>query len=115
MPKPFFDQMIDMGGKPNAMTWEILAEDHINNGRIPEALSCLKNATSVLRSKSWKPKPSNISSILNISEQEADTATKDALLKIMRQAGCLDDESYMSCIPISIGGTFNNRNFTRDA
>lgn len=109
----FFDQMIDMGGKPNAMTWEILAEDHINYGRIPEALSCLKNATSVLGSKSWKPKPSNISSILNISEQEADTATKDALLKIMRQAGCLDDESYMSCIPISIGGTFNNRNFTR--
>lgn len=106
----FFDQMIDMGGKPNAMTLEILAEDHINNGRIPEALACLKNALSASGSKSWKPKPTNISSILDISEQEADAATKDALLKIMRQAGCLDDESYMSGIPISIGGTFNNPN-----
>lgn len=109
----FFDQMIDMGGKPNARTLEILAEDHINNGRIPEALSCLKNATSALGSKNWKPKPTNISSILNISEQEADTATKDALLKIMTQAGCLNDESYMSCIPISIGEAFNSRNSTR--
>ncbi|XP_073125158.1 pentatricopeptide repeat-containing protein At1g02150-like [Henckelia pumila] len=108
-----FDQMVDMGGKPNAMTLEILAEDHINNGRIPEALSYLKNATLATGSKSWKPKPTTISSILNISEQEADTATKDALLKILRLAGCLDDESYMSCIPISIGGTLKNRNLAQ--
>ncbi|XP_073123191.1 pentatricopeptide repeat-containing protein At1g02150-like isoform X2 [Henckelia pumila] len=101
--KTFFDQMIHVG-KPNSMTFEILAEDHINNGRAPEALSCLKNSTSALGSKSWKPKPTNISSIINISEQEADTATKDTLLEILKQAGCLDDESYMSNIPLSIGG-----------
>ncbi|KZV35440.1 pentatricopeptide repeat-containing protein [Dorcoceras hygrometricum] len=109
----FFDQMIHSGGKPNPMTWEILAEDHINNGRASEALSCLKNATSALGSKSWKPKPTIISSIINISKQEADTATQDALLDILKRAGCLDDENYMSNIPISIDGPFKNTNLAQ--
>ncbi|KAL0380048.1 UNVERIFIED_CONTAM: Pentatricopeptide repeat-containing protein [Sesamum angustifolium] len=101
----FFDQMIEVGGKPNSMTWEILAEDHIRNRRITDALSCLKNAASAEGSKTWRPKPINVSSILKISEQESDTATKDALLEILRQTGGLDDVSYMSYIPISDGGT----------
>ncbi|KAK4410902.1 Pentatricopeptide repeat-containing protein [Sesamum angolense] len=68
----FFDQMIEVGGKPNSMTWEILAEDHIRNRRIADALSCLKNAASAEGSKTWRPKPINVSSILKISEQESD-------------------------------------------
>ncbi|KAL0429443.1 UNVERIFIED_CONTAM: Pentatricopeptide repeat-containing protein [Sesamum radiatum] len=70
-----------------------------------EALSCLKNAASAEGSKTWRPKPINVSSILKISEQESDTATKDALLEILRQTGGLDDVSYMSYIPISDSGT----------
>ncbi|KAI3444818.1 hypothetical protein Pfo_001483 [Paulownia fortunei] len=104
----FFDQMIEMGGKPNSMTWEILSEDHIRNMRIPEALSCLQSAASAEGSKSWRPKPTNVSAILKISEQGADTASKDALLEVLRQVGCLDDVGYMSYIPISGGGTFTS-------
>ncbi|KAK4476454.1 hypothetical protein RD792_015607 [Penstemon davidsonii] len=102
----FFEQMVEMGGKPNPMTWEILAENHIKNRRISEALSCLQNAVSAVGSKSWKPKPMNVSSILKISEQEGNVASKDALVGVLRQLGCFEDVGYMSYIPVSIGGTF---------
>lgn len=92
----FFDQMIQMGGIPNSMTWEILSENHIQNVRIPEALSCLKNAASAEGSMNWKPKPSNVSAILKHCDQEGDAAIKDALMEILNQVGCLDDVGYMS-------------------
>lgn len=96
--KTFFSQMIEAGGKPNSTSWEILAEDHIREGRISEALSCLQNAIFPEVSKSWRPKPVNVSLILKISEQESDMASKDALFEVLRQVGCLDDEAYMSRI-----------------
>ncbi|KAL2478309.1 Pentatricopeptide repeat-containing protein [Forsythia ovata] len=99
----FFDQMIEAGGKPSSMTWEILSEHHIKSRRISDALSCLKNAVSAGGSRGWRPKPVNVSSILKISEQEADMASKDALLEVLRQVGCLDDEVYMSYVSISNG------------
>ncbi|KAG8363456.1 hypothetical protein BUALT_Bualt19G0024400 [Buddleja alternifolia] len=104
MAETFFDQMIEVGGKPNSMTWEIFAEDHIRNRRISKAVSCLQNAASTEGTKSWRPKPTNVSSILKICEQEADISSKDALLAILRQLGCLDDAGYMSYIPMSGGG-----------
>ncbi|CAI9769377.1 unnamed protein product [Fraxinus pennsylvanica] len=96
--KTFFSQMIEAGGKPNSTSWEILAEDHIRERRISEALSCLQNAIFPEVSKSWRPKPVNVSSILKISEQESDMASKDALFEVLRKVGCLDDEAYMSRI-----------------
>uniref|UniRef100_A0A5B6ZE07 Pentatricopeptide repeat-containing protein n=1 Tax=Davidia involucrata TaxID=16924 RepID=A0A5B6ZE07_DAVIN len=101
--KAFFDQMVEVGGKPNSSSWEILAEGHIRERRISEALSCLKEAVSAERSKSWRPKPVNVSSILKLCEQEADTASKEVLVEVLRQGGCLEDEAYMSYIPISNG------------
>lgn len=104
----FFEQMIEVGGKPNSMTWEIVSEDHIRNMRIPEAVSCLQSAASAEGSKIWRPKPTNVSSILKISEQGGDIASKNALLEVLRQLGCLDDEAYMSYIPLSGGGTITS-------
>ncbi|KAH6826146.1 Tetratricopeptide repeat superfamily protein [Perilla frutescens var. hirtella] len=95
----FFDQIIEAGGKPNSMTWEILSEVHIRNLRIPEALSCFQNAASTEGSKNWKPKPDNVSAILDISEQNGDVATKDALLEVLRQVGCLEDAVYALSLP----------------
>lgn len=95
----FFDQLIEVGGKPNSMTWEILAEVHIKNSRIPEALSCFQNAASTGGSKFWRPKPTNVSAILDICEQNGDAATKNALLEVLRQVGCLEDVQYMSISP----------------
>lgn len=105
--RTFFDQMIEAGGKPNSTTWEILAEDHIRNTRIPEALSCLQSAAAAEDSKSWRPRPANVASILKILEQESDKPSKDTLFEILRQVDCLDDVNYMSYIPISGGGTFS--------
>ncbi|XP_073145617.1 pentatricopeptide repeat-containing protein At1g02150 [Henckelia pumila] len=105
--RTLFDQMIEAGGKPNAMTWEILAEDHIRNTKIPEALSCLQNAASAEGSKSWRPRPANVASILKFLQQESDQPNKDILFGILGQMGCLDDVNYMSYIPISGGGTVN--------
>ncbi|XP_059633823.1 pentatricopeptide repeat-containing protein At1g02150 [Cornus florida] len=96
-----FKQMVEMGGKPNSSTWEILAEGHIRERRISEALSCLKEATSAERSKNWKPKPANMTSLLKLCEQEADTASREVVVGILRQMGCFEDEAYMSYIPIS--------------
>ncbi|KAL7158378.1 hypothetical protein ABFS83_02G138900 [Erythranthe nasuta] len=98
-----FGQMIEAGGKPNSMTWEIFAEDHIRNTRISEALSCLNSATLADGSKNWRPNPSNVSLILKICEQQADVASKDALLAILRRMGCLNDVAYMSYIPMLSG------------
>lgn len=103
----FFDQMIEAGGKPSPRTYEILAEGHIRERRISEALSCLKDAVSTEGSKSWRPKPANVSSILRLCEQEEDTQSKEALLEVLKQVGCLDDEKYMSYIPLS-NGTFTS-------
>ncbi|XP_073291319.1 pentatricopeptide repeat-containing protein At1g02150 [Primulina huaijiensis] len=103
----FFDEMIEGGRKPNSMTWEILAEDHIRNMRILEALSFLQNAASAEGSKNWRPRPANVVSILEILDQESDQPSKDTLFEILRQMGCLNDVNYMSYIPISDGGTFN--------
>lgn len=92
----FYDKMIEHGGKPNSTTWEILAESRIRERRIPEALSYLKDAFSTDGSKSWKPKPRNVTNILEICEEEGDVASKEALLGMLRQVGCLDNENYAS-------------------
>ncbi|XP_057807479.1 pentatricopeptide repeat-containing protein At1g02150 [Salvia miltiorrhiza] len=95
----FFDQIIEAGGKPNSMTWEILSEIHIHNSRIHEALSCFQNAASTEGSKNWRPKLTNVSAILDFSEQNGDIAMKNALIEVLRQVGSLEDKDYMSSLP----------------
>ncbi|GER43222.1 pentatricopeptide repeat-containing family protein [Striga asiatica] len=106
--KTFFEQMVENGGKHNSMSWEILSEDHIANMRIPEALSCLKNAAALADegSRNWKPKPVNVSKILKIVEEGDDVAGKESLLEILSEVGCLKDAAYMSYIPLSDGEKF---------
>ncbi|CAK9167095.1 unnamed protein product [Ilex paraguariensis] len=106
--KAFFEQMGELGAKPNSSSWEILSEIHISDRRISLALSCLKEAISAEGSKNWKPKPVNVSSILKLCEQEADTVNKEVLLGMLRQLGCLVDEAYMSYIPLSNGMAAGN-------
>ena len=94
-----FDQIIEAGGKPNSMTWEIVSEIHIQNSRIPEALSCFQNAASTEGSKNWRPKLANVSAILDFSEQNGDIAMKNALIEVLRQVGSLEDKDFMSSLP----------------
>ncbi|KAK9273222.1 hypothetical protein L1049_018029 [Liquidambar formosana] len=99
----FLDHMIEVGGKPNSSTWEILAEGHIGEKRIPEALSCLKEAFSAEGSKNWRPKPVNVSAFLKLCEQEAEIDSKETLLGMLSQMGFLEDEVYTSLIGLSNG------------
>nr|GMD59407.1 pentatricopeptide repeat-containing protein At1g02150 [Ipomoea batatas] len=92
----FFNQMIATGGQPNSWTWGILADHHIRARRIPEALSCLKDAVLDGKSKYWRPRPETVSSILQHCEQENDGASKELLFEVLKEAGCLTDAKYMS-------------------
>ncbi|XP_057979722.1 pentatricopeptide repeat-containing protein At1g02150 [Malania oleifera] len=99
----FFDHMVEVGGRPNPGTWEILAEGHIQERRIPEALSCLKEAVLADWSNHWKPKPTNVLSLLEQCEQEADQENKEVLMELLRQRGCLENKAYLSRIGMSNG------------
>ncbi|KAL6322926.1 hypothetical protein AAG906_021831 [Vitis piasezkii] len=54
-------------------------------------------------SNGWKPKPVNVSAFLDLCEEEADTATKEALMGLLRQVGCLEDEPYASLLVSMMG------------
>lgn len=96
-----FNQMVQSGGKPNSTTWEIRAEVKIKEKQLSNALSCLKEAVLVEGSTSWKPKSSNVTSILKLCEEEDDVESKGVLMEVLRQVGCLEDEVYMTDIRLS--------------
>lgn len=105
----FFQDIVDVaGGKRNPTTWEILGEIYINKKRISEAVSCLQEATLVEGSKFWKPKPTNVSTILKLCKQEGDEDSKDVLFRILKKLGCLNDEVYASYISITDAGTVSD-------
>ncbi|KAJ9188554.1 hypothetical protein P3X46_003903 [Hevea brasiliensis] len=97
----FFNHIAELGGTPNSSTWEILADGHIRQKRISEALSCFKEAFLAEGSKLWKPKPVLVSSFFKLCEEESDMSSKGVLEGWLRQSGCLEDESYASLIGLS--------------
>ncbi|XP_021756415.1 pentatricopeptide repeat-containing protein At1g02150-like [Chenopodium quinoa] len=96
--KSFFDHMVEDGGKPNSGSWEILGEGHIKEGRISEALSCFREAVLVDSPSNWRPKPPNVSAFIELCEQEADHTSKEDFIVLLKQLGCLQDESYRSLL-----------------
>ncbi|KDP28877.1 hypothetical protein JCGZ_14648 [Jatropha curcas] len=98
----FFNHMADAGGKPNANTWEILADGQIKEKRVPEALSCFKEAFIAEGASSWKPKPVLVSAFFNLCEEKADMASKGVFEDLLRQSGYLEDETYASLLKLSI-------------
>ncbi|KAL8229663.1 hypothetical protein R6Q57_014563 [Mikania cordata] len=94
----FLKEMLKVG-KSNSSTWEIVAEGHIKENRVSEALSCFEKALSNEGSSFWKPKPVNISALYNICEQENDENSKEALFEVLRRACVLEDDVYMSYLP----------------
>ncbi|GAV90328.1 TPR_1 domain-containing protein/PPR domain-containing protein [Cephalotus follicularis] len=103
-----FEQMVEMGGKPNSSSWEILAEGHIEENRISEALSCLKEAFSADGSKRWRPKPRNVALFFKLCEDEADIKSKEVLVGLLRQLGYLKDEAYASLFGMFEGAVVGN-------
>ncbi|KAJ4847629.1 hypothetical protein Tsubulata_002737 [Turnera subulata] len=96
-----FDHLSELGQKPNAMTWDILAEGHIAERRISDALSCYEKAFAAAVSERWTPKPVNIASFFMLCEEEADVASKNVLVRLLRQSGCLKDKKFASLVGLS--------------
>ncbi|PWA38560.1 Pentatricopeptide repeat-containing protein [Artemisia annua] len=87
----------------NSSTWEIIAEAHIKESRISDALSCFEKALAEEGSSFWRPKPMNISVLYNLCERENDEKSKEALLEVFRKVGVLEDDLYMSFLPFYTG------------
>ncbi|XP_022883227.1 pentatricopeptide repeat-containing protein At1g02150-like [Olea europaea var. sylvestris] len=83
----FFNQMIQVGIKPNPFMWENLALLHIQERRISKALSCLRKFFSA-RGKGWAylPSPKTVRYILKICVEESDGASQKALYQIFEEA-----------------------------
>ncbi|OVA11304.1 Pentatricopeptide repeat [Macleaya cordata] len=94
----FLENVFEVGGKVNSNTWEILAEGYIEKKQIPEALSCIKEASTAEGAENWRPKPMNISVLISLCDQESDLASKEVLLEVLKQVGCLENEAYMSLV-----------------
>ncbi|PWA79751.1 Pentatricopeptide repeat-containing protein [Artemisia annua] len=103
----FLKEMLNVG-KSNSSTWEIIAESHIKESRISDALSCLEKALAEEGSSFWRPKPMNISVLYNLCERENDEKSKEALLEVLRKVGVLEDDMYMSFLPFYTGSKAEN-------
>lgn len=92
----FFEHMIEGGGGPNSVTWEILSEVHIAEKRVSDALLCLEKAFTTSGSKSWKLKPTNLAAILKLCRDEDEMESAEVLIELMRKSGYHEDEAYAS-------------------
>ncbi|KAL6505858.1 hypothetical protein OROHE_023237 [Orobanche hederae] len=64
-----------------------------------------KNAASTEGWMYWRPKQTNINAILDFSEQNGDTAMKDAIYEVLPKLGTVQDKDYMSKLPTLIDRT----------
>ncbi|KAI4372671.1 hypothetical protein MLD38_010873 [Melastoma candidum] len=99
------DQMIELGGKPNASSWEILAEGHIRERRISEAFACFVKAFSSERLGGWKLRPINVTGFFQLCEEEGDLLKKEALIGLLRQSNFLENQRYASLVGLSSSNT----------
>ncbi|KAK7350467.1 hypothetical protein VNO77_09142 [Canavalia gladiata] len=102
----FFEQLVKGGGVPNANTWEVLSEGHIANKTISEALSCLQKAFMAAggpNSKSWSPKPLNLSAFLDLCREQNDTESAEVLIGLLRQSKFSQNEVFAPLIGLSDG------------
>ena len=87
--KRVFDQMIEAGGRPNSISWEILGWGHTKEGRIHDALSCFREAVFLAKGKNaWKPQPYNVSAFLELCEKEGDMGSKVEFLRLLGELSC---------------------------
>lgn len=93
-----FHQMVEDGGKPNASSWEILAEGQIKEKRLSDALSSLKKAFAIKPLRSWKPKASTITAFFDLCEEDDDNDSREVLVESLRQLGFLKSKGYASLI-----------------
>ncbi|KAL5724035.1 hypothetical protein ACHQM5_007349 [Ranunculus cassubicifolius] len=102
----FLDQALEVGGKANAYTFELLADGHIKKRHIPEALAYFKQATLAEKGLNWRPNPSILSNFISLCEEESDLGSKKTFIELMKKAGCFEYEVYKSIISPNGTGEF---------
>ncbi|XP_073525906.1 uncharacterized protein [Phyllobates terribilis] len=85
----FFAHMEQGGGKMIASTWEILAEYHIKQRRVSDALNCFRQAKST---GYWRPRSAKLLPFLELCEQESDESCKEEMIRLLREMGFSYDE-----------------------
>lgn len=103
----FFKEMLETG-KANSSSWEIIGEGHIRHKRVSDALACFEKALSHEESRFWKPKPVNVSLFFKICEEGRNEKGKEAMFRILKEAGALEDELFMSKLTFSKESTAGN-------
>ncbi|KAI4354666.1 hypothetical protein L6164_003513 [Bauhinia variegata] len=96
-----FERMIEVGGTPNSSTWELLANGHIGENRVSEALTCFEEAFKANCPKGWRPEPVSVSAFFKYCQDKDDLASIKALTGLLRQSNLLNDEVYESHIGLS--------------
>ncbi|PAN39391.1 hypothetical protein PAHAL_7G239500 [Panicum hallii] len=92
------NRFVEKGGNPKPNTWEILATAYLKDNKISEALSCMEKATAVKSASKWKPRPTNVESLLASFKEKNDTEGADRLVSVLTSRGCAEDEEYKSLI-----------------
>lgn len=93
-----FELIIEKGGKPNADTWEILAEGYIQNEQIHKAMEAMAKSLSVGQNTPWQPKFGNVLTILKHFEKQGDVKSADEFFKMLRGVKYVGTEVYNSLI-----------------
>lgn len=87
------ERIIENGGKPNADTWEILAEGYIQSGEIHKAMEAMAKSVSVGQS-TLQPKFGNVVAILKHFEKQGDVKSAEDFFKILRGLKFVSTEIY---------------------
>ncbi|EAZ31514.1 hypothetical protein OsJ_15655 [Oryza sativa Japonica Group] len=92
------NRFVEKGGNPKPNTWEILGTAYLKDGQSSEALSCLEKATAVASPSKWRPRPTNVESLLANFKEKNDAESADRLMNVLRSRRCEENEEYKSLI-----------------
>jgi hypothetical protein len=92
------NRFVEKGGNPKPNTWEILATAYLKDNQLSEALSCMEKAAAVTSASRWRPRPTNVESLLAYFKEKNDTESVDRLMSVLESRGCAENEEYKSLI-----------------
>ncbi|KAL6903403.1 hypothetical protein ACP4OV_004216 [Aristida adscensionis] len=92
------NRFVEKGGNPKPNTWEILSTAYLKDNKISEALSCMEKAAAVNSASKWRPRPTNVESLLANFKEKNDTEGADRLMSVLTSRGCAENEEYKSLI-----------------
>lgn len=90
------ERVVDKGGKPNARTWEALAEGYIENDQIQKAMEAMKKSLSIEGNSPWQPNSVNVLAILKHFQKQGDVKSAEEFFKILRCVKFVSTEIYNS-------------------